>query len=249
MIHSERNRERTEESVFAVREKSTKKGEGSHNKESKRLDPSISCLRCGGEKHTNTYSCPALKAECFKCKKIGHYGRVCIRSGTVIEKKGRNKINYMTKDSSDSQYIVVHSNRVDKVLGSIAVVPGYKIVVHINGHPVTMTIDSGASVSCIGPSVWRQIGKPAMTHVGPLKGYSNNRIKTLGFSTVRVRIDSGEFNLIVIVITIEDQLILGLNWFEALGISVGVKWLDTLRAEPETHTSELLSSFSRGIPD
>ncbi|KII60438.1 hypothetical protein RF11_15826 [Thelohanellus kitauei] len=105
-----------------------------------------------------------------------------------------------------------------------------------------MTIDSGSSVSCIGPSVWSQIGKPALTPICRLKGNSNNVIKTLGSSSIWVRMNSGQFNLTVIVTTVEDQPILGLNWFEALGISICVKCLDRLNGEPKTH-SELLSTF------
>ncbi|KII66817.1 hypothetical protein RF11_02866 [Thelohanellus kitauei] len=69
-------------------------------------------------------------------------------------------------------------------------------------------------------------------------------IKTLGSSSVRFRIDSGEFNLTVIVTTFEEQPNLVLNLFESLGISILVKCVDKLHGEPKSNISELLSTFS-----
>ncbi|KII60881.1 hypothetical protein RF11_04422 [Thelohanellus kitauei] len=199
----ERIRERTEESVFAVRKKSTKK--------ERVLTPS----------NQNVWIVPSRALDVGdrnKHHKIGHYGRVCIRSRTVLENGRNNKINYMAKDISVSSHIVVHPNRVDRVPGSIRVVPGYKIVVYISGH---QTFDFQAD---------RKTRPDACLHV---EGYSNNIIKKLGSSKFRVRINLDVFNLNFLATTIEDQPILGLTWFNALSIYIFVKCLDTLRAGPK----------------
>ncbi|RLU23953.1 hypothetical protein DMN91_004161 [Ooceraea biroi] len=59
-----------------------------HDKDKKKKgkitqDLSGSCGRCGGESHLYK-EYPAIKTTCHKCKKVGHYARVCRSSATDI---------------------------------------------------------------------------------------------------------------------------------------------------------------------
>lgn len=38
------------------------------------------CNRCGKAAHNKDKKCPAIKAQCFGCKKIGHYQKVCFKT-------------------------------------------------------------------------------------------------------------------------------------------------------------------------
>ena len=38
------------------------------------------CTRCGSKSHSKGQKCPAIKAECFGCNKIGHYQQMCFKT-------------------------------------------------------------------------------------------------------------------------------------------------------------------------
>ena len=38
------------------------------------------CTRCGNKSHSSAQKCPAIKAQCFGCKKIGHYQHMCFKT-------------------------------------------------------------------------------------------------------------------------------------------------------------------------
>ena len=53
------------------------------------------CFRCGREGHVaKDTSCPARKATCHKCKKVGHFEKVC-KTRSYPQRSGLNKITTM----------------------------------------------------------------------------------------------------------------------------------------------------------
>ena len=38
------------------------------------------CTRCGNKSHSKGQKCPAIKAQCFGCKKTGHYRQMCFKT-------------------------------------------------------------------------------------------------------------------------------------------------------------------------
>lgn len=45
------------------------------------------CMRCGKARHPTLDDCPALQATCYKCKRKGHCGSVCLsKTGKQLQK-------------------------------------------------------------------------------------------------------------------------------------------------------------------
>ena len=60
------------------------------------------CFRCGNEGHVvKDVSCPPRKATCCKCKKVGHFEKVC-KSRSFSQRTGLNNVINRTDSYSDS---------------------------------------------------------------------------------------------------------------------------------------------------
>ncbi|KII72663.1 hypothetical protein RF11_15171 [Thelohanellus kitauei] len=80
-----------------------------------------------------------------------------------------------------------------------------------------MIMDTGASVTCIGPSLCESLHKPN------LKGYiTTNPLNSLRTITVKVQLGSDEKALRIIVNTEDDEPIIVLNKIHKFGISLNI---------------------------
>ncbi|KII61030.1 hypothetical protein RF11_01747 [Thelohanellus kitauei] len=204
------------------------------------IDPRITCIRCGKARHSQVALCPALKEECRYCKKIGHFARVCLKAGNRVEDKKQFKS--VKRIDSDDSYFFINSFQTVKNRFIENNIRGWKINVELNGLPVKMMIDSAASVSCIGYSLWKQLKKPKLRPMGDLKGYTDNPIKTLGKTQVQVNLPGKQENLPVVVTIKDDEPILGLDWMLKLGIGIQINHL-TLDNDRKCSDSELSNTL------
>lgn len=112
------------------------------------------CSRCGQSTHV-AQNCWALKLVCHHCNKLGHLQKMCLLKHKPKERypeqrhKHAQKVRTVTSidqnPSSDSESEEIFT--VDT--GS----QKPKCEVKINGHPLTVLIDSGASVNIIGKDI------------------------------------------------------------------------------------------------
>ncbi|KAK3867057.1 hypothetical protein Pcinc_027456 [Petrolisthes cinctipes] len=68
-----------------------KRSDFEKKKKYKRSDEG-NCLYCGGMKHAKLV-CPAKNRRCYKCKKLGHYGKVCRSKFSESSKEVKQKIS------------------------------------------------------------------------------------------------------------------------------------------------------------
>ncbi|KII74278.1 hypothetical protein RF11_14762 [Thelohanellus kitauei] len=148
------------------------------------IDTRTTCLRCGNKRHREGATCPAIQAECYYCRKIGHFGKGCLRAGTQIKEKIKQPTNnpYIKHD------YFINTFRLGDNLDVFDSNESIKIDVLINQKPVKMIVDTGASISCVGPAVWESLSKPSLMPRGIIKGYGNNPIRTLGTIMVEVKV-------------------------------------------------------------
>lgn len=90
------------------------------------------CGYCGKTPHKREV-CPARMATCHKCSKKGHYSSVCRSSSNTIRE--------------------IEAEPTDNFLGTVqdvGEVTPWTVVLHIDGHPESFKLDTGAAVSVVG---------------------------------------------------------------------------------------------------
>ena len=192
-----------------------KKGTASSGKD--KPGSSFSCWRCGSSSHTPE-SCGFKKAKCFKCKKVGHTKLMC-RSGKRQQVHEVHEVEESELESEDDlgMYTLYTVSRSGQSYSSIS----EELV--IEGVPLKMEIDTGASMSVVPSSFYKE----NLTHIPlkvstlKLKDYGGNLIKVLGEVQVQVCYNQQSYTLPLIVI--EDQgdrpALLGRNWLGAIKLN------------------------------
>ncbi|KAJ1210640.1 hypothetical protein NDU88_006002 [Pleurodeles waltl] len=149
------------------------------------------CFRCGSDKHlAEAKNCPAINTRCFKCKKIGHFARVC---RMVRENKFRKSVNAVRRDEQEN------SNSSEEELEVLAVEEGDttvciqlgsktkeynppKCVIEINGKWIHMWADSCSPFTLIDEQIWGDLRHNELkpTDVLP-EGYGGGKLPVLGY--------------------------------------------------------------------
>nr|XP_023665577.1 uncharacterized protein K02A2.6-like [Paramormyrops kingsleyae] len=100
------------------------------------------CGRCGKTRHLDFRKCPAVGTECKKCRKKGHWARMCktktVRQVTVKE------------ESEESFYLGAVSNKNKLEEGS------WTVSLTIGRIPVSFKIDTGADVNVINTETFKR---------------------------------------------------------------------------------------------
>ena len=111
------------------------------------------CYRCGKTGHGPS-SCVFREAKCFNCGKLGHVASVCKskkkQPGSQSSKRApHERAKWVdTKSTASQPSSDEMAEEVIWQVGATASRP-YRAVLEVNGHPLTMEIDTGAAVSLI----------------------------------------------------------------------------------------------------
>ena len=118
------------------------------------------CFNCGnGYPHAEGRECPAATRKCLKCRKYGHYAKLCPEKRETHEKRrpdGKKKYQQanavqVQNENSDSDYSLAVRTRS----AGIRQVPD--VVVEINDVNCRMLIDSGATVNILDMKTYDEI--------------------------------------------------------------------------------------------
>ena len=147
------------------------------------------CYRCGGPHLPSTCKCKDW--ECFNCKKKGHIASVCKSKKTGEKSSGKRNVSpkshFVTEkicthtcnsrsEESDSPYTMFNARNssVEPII----------INVVINGVPISMELDTGASLLVISESTHDLINKVSLTPVVKstveLKTYLGESVPIIG---------------------------------------------------------------------
>ena len=88
---------------------------------------------------------------------------------------------------------------------------GYYVDVDIEGHNVTMQLDTGAAVSIIPDTIYKYLTGWYLTETKPLRSYSGNQLYLLGELEVSVKYESQTRTLPLVVVRGDKVPLLGRN--------------------------------------
>ena len=124
------------------------------------------CGWCGNDRHPRD-RCPAKNSRCRQCSKMGHYAAVC-RSTPRAETASVN---------------TVEGDAADAFLGTIGLSSAWTQQILLNKVPVEMKIDTGADVTAIPETVYKQELQSAPKLSQPsriLRGPDGKTLPTVG---------------------------------------------------------------------
>ena len=154
--------------------------------------------------------CPARRAQCNNCKKMGHFAKIC-KSKTVsrIQKEPTTDSNIEPWPEIDHIQSVNGINRIDF----------YKVILLVQGQPIEFIIDTGSPVTIIPPIISpEEVHKTTKSFVDENKNpIKNSKVEAM----VEVKTEkSKEVLPILFTENKNTQPSLGLDWLDKLEIGL-----------------------------
>ncbi|CAN7942370.1 unnamed protein product [Ixodes hexagonus] len=217
-----------------------------------------SCYRCGDKSHLAS-QCRHIHSTCHYCQKRGHLSVVCNskKSGNPPNSKvsGRARrgqssstpsarMNTLHGDMSPQDLCQVVETDAYNMwhLGTASTVPPFLVTVELFGKPISMELDTGASVSVM-PAEKFQAEFPNVKLDSSsvlLRGFSGGLEQVKGKANVNVSY-RGHSEVPPLFNTSGTSLtLLGRNWFQALGLSL--KGLETV--SNLSNVADLIGQYS-----
>ena len=194
------------------------------------------CYRCGGNHSAATCHCKDFI--CHYCKKKGHLAKVCRKKKSKPAQANCVTEKSTPEDGKLSEYAAMfqvssHRNKP------------YRTTVHVNGCPVVMEIDTGASVSVVGEGTFESIkdGKSTVELQETstrLQTYTKELIPVLGSALVPVEHNGQSLTLPLIVSAGNGTPLLGRDWLAALQLD----WKSIFSMESSLSLQEVLEKHS-----
>ena len=177
-----------------------------------------SCFSCGQSGHLRD-GCRFRNASCFKCQKTGHIAKVC-RSSTGPRNDVVNSVN-------------------SSVVGALAWDKPAQVVVKLNGHRITLQLDTGSPVTMLTERTWDVIGRPTLQRCTmKLVSFTGHRVKLKGRGTIDVGYDQSSLRLDVLVASGTMMDILGRDWISALKLDAK-PWNNSINAVTTASTKQV----------
>lgn len=131
---------------------------------------------------------------------------------------------------------------------SPSVPKSYKVSLEINKIPLTMELDTGASVSLVSEATWAdKLNKPQLQPCTlSLQSYPNRSLKVLGQCQVEVTVHGKTAHLPLIVVEGSGIPLFGRNWLEQIKLDwAEIVKINGVTSQPSKPPKGLLTRYSR----
>ncbi len=177
--------------------------------------PASSCFRCGKATHTAA-KCRFKEAKCHGCGKVGQLVKVCrSKASKQSARGGREQHSGSIKLVEDREFEYSLFQ-----LTSIGRSKPLEVEVELDGQPVAMEVDTGASLSIISEAsyryVWAATDKVLEETPIQLRTYSGESLEVLGCLEVEVCYKEQKALLPLVVVAGDGPSLLGRDWLEQL---------------------------------
>ena len=182
------------------------------------------CFRCKKFNHSSE-NCRFKEASCYKCGKKGHISPACNVSSNFQRPSSSYVVNHSIEcegtEVESEETLTVYSLK-NKVAVDEHPEPKAFVEVKINSQPISMEIDSGASVSIISKD---KIKVPFKSTNKKLSAASGHLLKLAGEAVVQVNLEGMQKKLKLFIVDGECPSLLGRSWIRAFW---GPKWVNRL---------------------
>lgn len=186
-----------------------KKKEGSPSRDKRFSGPQSNkqrCRRCNGFNHKED-DCKFKYAQCFKCRSRGHISTVC------------KKFTSMTHELCEEEQCYENMEKADTMLNCSGKGPApWKVTVKIQGVPIEMEVDTGATYSVISEELVKKLTVPLEVKASPiqLKSYTGQVIRVMGEAQVTVEYGDQVHKLKLVVVPGKNSALLGRDWLSSI---------------------------------
>ena len=211
------------------------------------------CFRCTAQH--DPASCKHKESTCNYCSKQGHIERACISKSQDMgvrprvhlsrpkpkrgsrhykPQKSVHQVDDFTSDSDEFIQACETGSTADK----------FMVTPTVNGIPLQMEIDTGASVSIITQPVYQKNFASVKLRPAPktLRTYTGEVVKTLGIMAANVKIHGQRRRLHMYVTENGQNSLMGRDWLRSLRLNwAEIKAVHTARYINSTHSSKMSS--------
>ena len=185
------------------------------------------CFRCGKTNHLAD-TCYYKKQKCRTCGKLGHISKMCRSKKPAGRQRGGQRTDFVEQEdeepasnaSSDLDDMPLMNIQAVKPTMSKA---GIMLDLAVEGSPLQMELDTGASVSIVSEKTWKALPQAPNLQRSPikLKTYTGQELRVLGQATVQVQYGLQERQLPLVVVAGSGPSLFGRNWLADIQLDWG----------------------------
>ena len=198
-------------------------------------DDALECYRCGKQNHKAS-NCRFKSVRCHNCGKIGHLKAICRQSAKGDRREQVKQISEEQKEDSKPDEYTLYSLEDNNNRQP------FLVQLQIDGVPLTMELDTGASLSLMSKTTfhkhWPNRSLQATTR--KLRTYTGETIGVLGTAQVCVTHGKNSADLELMVVDLDGPSLLIRNWLNQLTLDWSV-----LHYMHEGALGEMLRKHSR----